>query len=123
MIEIIIERENVNVEALDFALRSALDSVFIGLSTLPNRIVLYLSDDSTQDQRGQARRLTLNHDPIQRTPEQQRRLARRQKLAQFREQNSDDLNPADYDSEQAIIRTLAQKIAWLEQELHALRNQ
>lgn len=123
MREIVIEREDVNIEALDDALHTALGAVYIGLSTRPNTLILHLTDASTVGQRAQARQIALDHDATQLTVEQQRRVFRRQQLAQLRAQNASDIDPADYASESPSVLALAQKIAWLEQELRELRNQ
>lgn len=123
MREILIEREDINVEALDDALRTALDTAYIGLSTRPNVIVLHLAGTTTPAQRNQARQLVINHDSSQRTQAQQKRQQRRQRLAQLRQANRDDINTDDYTLELPLLRALAQKIAWLEQEIRELRNQ
>lgn len=123
MHQIIIERDGINIEALDEVLRSALNTTYIGLSTRPNEVILHLIQSSTPEQRNQARQLVLNHDSSQHTQTQQRRQQRRQRLDQLRRDNDADINEDDYALELPLFRALAQKIAWLEQEIREIRNQ
>ena len=64
------------------------------------------------------------HDPNQLTADQQARQTRQQKLiAARRDLQGADLDPVDYAGENALIQTLARKIAWLEQEVVSLRTE
>jgi len=47
---------------------------------------------------------------------------RQQKLDTLRSARNADLDPADYSGEDALIQTLAERIAWLEQEVLDLRG-
>ena len=47
---------------------------------------------------------------------------RQAKLADLRETRSRSFDPADYNDENALIQTLAQQLAWLEQEVIDLRG-
>lgn len=123
MLEINLEREPVNVEALDNGLRAGLGSVFIGVSTADKRVTVFLSDAATPAQQKQARTLVSTHDPSQLTPRQQAEALRKQKLAQTRrDYGAADLDASAYDAQPALVRALAQKLAWLEQELLELRS-
>jgi hypothetical protein len=63
------------------------------------------------------------HDPQQLTAEQRARQEQQQKLASARrDYQGSDLDPADYAGENALVQTLARKIAWLEQEVASLRE-
>lgn len=122
MREINVQIETINIQALDAALRTELSEVFVGLSTGPNGVIVYLTDDTTDEQEAQARDIVESHDPTQLTPEQQAALDRQQQLEQAREANSEPFAVSDFDAEPSLIQELAQRIAWLELEIADLRR-
>ena len=121
MIDIIIARASVNVEALDEQLRAALGAVTSGFSLASGSVILHLADKATPAQIDQARAIVTGHDPAALTPSQQAALSRRQKLDQARR----DYGAAEIDltifAANPLLQSLAQKIAWLEREIAALR--
>lgn len=129
MREIQVQRESVNVEALDAALRAALGDVVFGISAGPEGVVAHLADSATAEQSAQARMLIEQHDPTLLTPEQQIKLERQRQLAQARA--AGEINPLPIDgagyqtvaglTDEALSR-LAQKVAWLEREIASLRG-
>ena len=84
------------------------------------RVTVFLSSALTDFTELDA--LMAAHDPIQLTADQQARQTRQQKLiAARRDFQGAELDPVDYAGENALIQTLARKIAWLEQEMTSLR--
>ena len=122
MREIMIERSTVNIEALDATLRTALGQAISGVSSRAGQVIVHLSATVSQAQIDQARSIVIAHDPAQLTAEQQAEIDRRQALETARAANTTPLNTADYNSETAAIQQLAQKIAWLEQEIDNLQQ-
>jgi hypothetical protein len=124
MIEVIIQRAAVNIEALDTALRAALGNVATGISVGGGQVKLHLTDDATPAQVDTARALAVAHVPTDLTPAQQAALIRRQKLDQARrDYGASEIDLTVYAGQNALLVALAQKIAWLERELAALRSQ
>lgn len=123
MIEVIVERTLINPPMLDTALRETLGNLTTGFSAGNGVVIVYLDDSATLDQQEQAREIVLAHDPTQLTPEQQAEAARAQKLAQYQTQyGAANLDLTAYDAQSEQIRQLAEKIAWLEQEVLAGRR-
>lgn len=104
MREITIQRETINFEALDGALRAALGEQLVGMSTGPSGVTVYLTDNASDEQ------------------EQQAEIERQQQLAELRETNSEPFALGNYDAQPSLIQELAQRIAWLEQEIADLRR-
>jgi hypothetical protein len=121
MKEIVIQRSAVNIEALDADLRAALGAATTGLSFHAGQVTVYLSENATDTQVAQARALVQAHDPTKPTPAQQAAINRRARLAQLRGDYSADLDLTTFAGQGVLIRLLAGKIAWLEQEIAALR--
>ncbi len=120
---VIIERPAVNLAALDSDLRAALGAAVLGVSAGPGRVAVHLADFVTADQVQQARVIAAGHDPARLSPAQQAAIARGQKLeAARRDLRGPELDLAAYAGQTALLARLAQKIAWLEQELLALRE-
>lgn len=117
-----IYRQNINVPALDAALRSGLGSQYGGLSTYPDAVLVYLGDETPFAQEQQAEQIVIDHDPSILTAGQQAELDQQQALAQFRANNPTALNLSAYDGTAAEVQTLAAKIAWLEREIRDLRG-
>ena len=122
MREINIDIASINIQALDGALRAALSDVFVGLSTGPSSVTVYLTDNASDEQEQQARDIVEGHDPMQLTPEQQAEIERQQQLAELREANSEPFAMGDYDAQPSLIQQMAQRIAWLELEIADLRR-
>jgi hypothetical protein len=121
MHEITLEPKSINIEALDGSLRNALGAVFIGISTGPYGVRIHLVDAATSQQIAQARAVAQTHNPMQLTPQQQSEQQRHQRLEASRSANSADLDVLAYQNADVLLRQLAQKIAWLEQEIADLR--
>ena len=122
MTNITIERQGINDEALDAELRAALGNLVTGISSGPYGVIVHLDDQVTSAETNQARRMVENHDPEVLTPRQQAAQQRQQKLVQMRGARTEDLDPADYSGETPSIQALAERIAWLEQEILDLRG-
>jgi len=122
MNNIIIERSTINAEALDSDLRAALGAAITGVSIANGKLVIHLNDSATPQQEIQARQIVQNHNPAQLAPAQQAEAQRRQRLDQARQESAlQALDVQDYSKMDPAIRRLAQKIAWLEQEIADLR--
>ncbi|MBZ0302594.1 MAG: hypothetical protein K8J31_22805 [Anaerolineae bacterium] len=117
-----------NREALNAQLGAALGVVYVGFADRDTRegliVTVNLTGAATQADIDRLNDLMADHDPRQLTPTQQARQLREQKLAEARrDYKGVDLDPADFMSENASIQTLAAKVAWLEQEIAALRGE
>jgi hypothetical protein len=122
MQSISIDRTAVNVEALDADLRAALGVLTSGISVGRGQVIVHLLDTATPAQINQARAVVQAHDPARLTPEQQTRAARRARLEQSRQDyGAAELDLTAFTGQSALVRLLAQKIAWLEQEINTLR--
>lgn len=110
-----------NFDLLDEQLRSALGDRVIGVSASGTDVTVHFADDATDEQIETARQIVEQHDPSERTSQQQETAERAILLAELREENTVPLDLADYDEADNSLRQLAVKIAWLEQELIALR--
>lgn len=122
MKNIVHERKAVNPEALDAELRAALGAALIGISAGPNGVLVHLQDDVTAQQVTTAQQLVAAHDPSRLSPRQQAEQERQQQLAALRSAKGAALNPTDYGSKDTLVQVLAQKLAWLEQEVLDLRG-
>ena len=116
-----------NREALHAQLAATLPMVYAGFADHTTRdgvvVTVNLNGAASVADINQLNSLMAAYDPTQRTPEQQARQDRQQKLTDVRrDYRGDDLKPADYSSEPALIQTLARKIAWLEQEIADLQE-
>ena len=125
MQNITIERNtNINSEALDAAIRAAVGGKISGISTGSYGVCIHLTDETTTAADiEQARSIVTAHDPAILTADQQARQDRTQALATARSAQATPINVAAYKSEKAIIKALAGKIAWLEQEIVELRGE
>jgi hypothetical protein len=121
MQHITIQREDINIKALDAELRGALGEVVHGISTGPQGVTVHLSDAATANDLAQAESIAANHDPSVLTADQQDEIARQQELAAARDANVEPIDPAIAKGQDAVIQLLVQKIAWLEQEIADLR--
>lgn len=119
---IAIQRDRVNVEALEAELLIALGAAYLGLSRRAQVVRVHLAAATPSNLVRQAQRIVTNHDPEQLTPRQQRRLELMRMLQDARRANAANLDLRLYADAPEIIRTLALKIAWLEQEIRDLRS-
>jgi len=71
MIDLKIERDDVNVELLDAQLRSIGGDLFYGLSAQRGGLILYVSENASDTLRKQIMQAARQHDATQMTPEQQ----------------------------------------------------
>jgi hypothetical protein len=118
----VVNLASVNIEKLDADLRTFLSTRYGGLSIRRGEVLVFMADDTPSADVLQVRRMVENHDARQLTTEQAAKIARVQAIDTARTSNSLALNLSDYDASDALIRTLAQKIEWLELELRDLRD-
>lgn len=116
------KRNNVNPEALDEAIRDEFGAQVSGISSGPYGVKVHFVDEPSAEQINRVREMVQNHDPSVQTPEQQAAERRRHTLEQLRSENADDLDISAFKGEKALIQRLAQRIAWLEQEIHEMRG-
>lgn len=119
--ETIVNMNAVNLEGLDWELRSVLAEQFLGASFNGEQVVLHLADDITDEQVAFARRLTEEHDASHLSPSQQEEEDRTRRLETLRAENLVLLDRNAYDTSSPEIRRLADKIAWLEMEITTRR--
>ncbi len=119
MTDIQIQRSAVNIESLDADLRAALGDGVSGVSVAGGIVTVHLTDKADDKAVVTARQITLNHDPSKLTPAQQIAVQQAIKLATLRRANQSDLDTTPFTD--PLLAQLAQKIAWLEQEVIALR--
>ncbi|MCK6580630.1 MAG: hypothetical protein L6Q98_21270 [Anaerolineae bacterium] len=120
MISIPVQAVGINVGSLDAELRSALAPTQ-GLTWDGQVVTVVFSDDVTPAQLDLAQTIVRQHDPKRLTPDQQTELDRKSRLEALRGENAAELDLPAYDSASPDIRRLAEKIAWLELEIAALR--
>jgi multidrug efflux pump subunit AcrA (membrane-fusion protein) len=103
----------VNVAGLDAELRNNLGDVVKGVSVRRGQVIVHLDDRVTAAQVSQAQQIVLDHDASQRTPEQ----SARQQLEADRKIYRQLFDPASINLQQ-----LAERVAWLENEIRDLRG-
>lgn len=116
------EKTQVNIEALDTELRQQFGDTFVGLSTDSQNIILHFEDDVTDNGIQAARSMLAAHDPTVLTSSQAKQASRQQAIDLARSQFTEDLDVSSFDSQPNLIRLLAERIAWLEQEVRDLRG-
>jgi hypothetical protein len=122
MIEVTVQRTSVNIEALDAQLRAALGHLTSGVSVSAGQVIVHLAETATPAHIETARAVAVAHDPAVLTPAQQTALQDRHKLEQARRDfGASELDLSTYQGKDPLLTLLAQKIAWLERELAALR--
>ena len=124
MIELRIERaEGVNADALNAHLLALSGYQYFGFSTEGNTIIVYLAPDVSETQQAQVVQMVMNHNPNLKTPQQEAEEVRVQNLKDARTRHSMPLlTLTDYASTEELLQKLAEKISWLEQEMHDLRR-
>lgn len=122
MKQVVITKAQINPAALDAALRTALGAVYLGYSTRGGDVIVHLVNTATLAQTAQAGHIVRGHDPAVLTDEQEDALERQQLLADARAQNMALLDLLLFDLQPDIVKRLARKIYWLEQEIRDLRG-
>jgi len=123
MKEIVLTPEQaINVRSLDAELRDVVGIGYIGLSTRLSDVIVFFEDDTTSELVRQAADVVANHDASILTAEQEAEIAREQALATARNRYPDALDPALFDSSPVDVQALAERLAWLEQEIRDLRD-
>lgn len=123
MKELTINRHNsINIEKLDADLRAVYEANYIGLSTRLSDVIVFMTDETPEEDVLLAQSIVENHDPSQLTAEQEAELARQTALADARSANSDNLDLSQFATESAAINALAERVAWLELEIRDLRG-
>jgi len=121
--EIEVIRDDVNSALLDADLRAALKEKVYGISVTNGRVRVHLDPAASKAEQAQAEALVKNHKATDKTPAQVAEQAQAQKLDQMRKDyGSGDLALASFDAQTPVLKQLAQKIAWLEAEVRALRG-
>jgi hypothetical protein len=112
-----------NIAALDYDLRAALTTRFYGLTFDGKQVTLVLDDAVKPAEIRQAQSIVTDHDPAKLTPDQQAAIVQAAKLEQSRKDNAaSELDLSTYQGKDMLLEKLAQKILWLEREIHALRQ-
>lgn len=119
---ITVPRERLNFESLEATLIAALDDHYNGISTAPGEVRVHLVGDTPPNIVDRARRIVVEHDPYQLTAAQTAAARRQTRLHHARTACAAPLDLTDYDYADSIIRNLAKKIYWLEQEIRDLRG-
>ena len=113
MKNVIVERQNINTQALDGELRAALGALVYGISASRGQVVVHLDSAASAQDEAQAEQIVIDHDASQLTAEQQAQAD----LEAERDSYASPLDP------QAIsLEDLASRVAWLEQEIRDLRG-
>lgn len=120
MLELWIERPDINVELLDAQLRAIGAGSFYGLSAQRGGVILYMNDSTPVDLQKSLARVAQQHDAAQMTPKQEAQAARQSRLEE--ERTNLPLDEKHYEGSPALIKAMAAKIAWLEQEVRDLRG-
>ncbi len=122
MSPVIVPRRLINRPALENDLITALDDYYSGLSTAPGEVRVHLTCATPPELVAVARTIVQEHDPYHLTDTQQQTAHQHATLQRARDANSTPLDLTDYDYADGIIRNLAKKIHWLEQEIRDLRD-
>jgi hypothetical protein len=121
---LLLELTAANVTALDYDLRQALTPHFFGLTYDGKQVTLVLDDAVTQNDVRQAQTIVATHDPAKLTPDQQAEILQAAKLDQARKDYAaNELDLTVYQGKDALVEKLAEKVIWLEREIHALRKE
>jgi len=118
---IALQRDRVNVEALDAALLIGLGAAYLGLSRRANLVRVHLAQEAPGTLVRKAQRIVQEHDPDLLTPRQQRQLAIMRRLQDARRTNPTLLDLSAFADAPELLRRLALKVGWLEQEIRDLR--
>lgn len=119
MPEVTIAKNPINIEALDADLRAALGAGVRGVSFASGLVTVHLTSQAPANASGIATTIVLSHNPNNLTPQQQAAIQQIAKLNMLRQANMSDLNTAPFID--PLLSILAQKLAWIEQEIIAIR--
>lgn len=118
-----IERDTINIEALDATLRTLLADEYFGLSTRAGTVRVHLSDAVSEAQLLQAQQAVREHDAAHLTQAQQQRMTRQSRLQNTRaDQLATELDLTTFDALSPVLQALARRVYWLEQEIRDLRD-
>jgi len=120
MMTVTMQRTAINMEVLDEAIRQSVGSA--GITWDGEEVTVYLADDATPAQVTQARRIVDQHDPSRLSTRQQAALERKERLETLRADNAEFIDESAYTDESETVQKLAHRVAWLEQEILALRQ-
>lgn len=95
--------------------------LWYGVSSTGREVIVHLADTATAEQSAVIRSVVQRHDATQLTAHQQAEQTRKALLEVMRTANTTALDEAAFASTPDHVQTLARKIAWLEQEVIALR--
>jgi hypothetical protein len=122
MKDIVVDRRDVNIRALDGELRAALGETVAGISVGRQGVIVHLEDDATAEDVTTATRIVVQHDPAVLTADQQAEADEQAALDAARSENTTALDVDSYNSTAAEIQALARKVAWMEREINALQR-
>lgn len=122
MIDITIDKTNINIEALDADLIAALPGLVSGISTGWYGVTVHLVDNATQGEIDTAIAIVNAHDSSVKTADQLSEEQRKLDLTTSQDANKTALEPNDYLGETALLQALVNKVAWLEMEIVDLRK-
>lgn len=114
------KRADVNVELLDADIRAALPSA-IGIAWDGNEVKVFLEENTPAKQIALVRQLVEQHDSTKLSERQKAERERKTQLEVLRSKNTNALEAAGYAQESEMIQKLAARVAWLEQEILAIR--
>lgn len=120
---ITIARGAVNLPALTEQLQTDLGSTFVGVSTRPGAVVVFLTEDAPARSLTAATTLVADHDPSVLTNAQQTRRARLAALQAARTDYDEIISLNDFPITNLLVRRLAQTVYRLGLEVEALRDQ
>lgn len=118
-----VQRESVNLEQLTDEIQGVIaPDDLVGLSARPGRVVIHLRESVKPEQIAQVRTLAAAHDSTQLSARQQAAIQRQVRLRLMRQTHTSPSDPAIYATETPLIRQMAQRLAWLEEEIRDLRG-
>jgi hypothetical protein len=117
---IAVKNASVNLAALDETLRAAVP-ILIGLRWDGDEVEVFVPDETTTNQIDTVRDAIRQHDARQLSISQQEQRTREAALTRMRPENTTALDERAFEAAPELVRQLAKRIAWLEQEMLALR--
>lgn len=114
--------QNVNMDAL----KAEVETLVGGNANIwfsAGEVTVGVADETPLSQQQQIQQALQGHDPKRLTPAQQAEVERQQKLEQARRDlKGVELDLAAFNGKDAVLVTLARKVAWLEREIAAVRG-
>jgi hypothetical protein len=104
----------VNAELLDSELRDVVGSSFLGISTTGEEVTVHFSKDLTGAQKSRVQEIVGAHDAQRLTLAQQADAERISQRAVFQ---TEPLSIREFDTLTLPVKKLAERVAWLEQEV------